>query len=501
MKVARRRRKSVLVNTALAAALLAGAGIAYAAVEDDGGNAPVSSRTRTAKVAKGTVMASVSASGSLSSPSDAGVSFTASGTVTKVAVKVGDKVTAGQVLAEIDTTAAQEDVDEAEAALDVAEENLAKAKKGATVTIPPTAGSGTSGGGTTGAGSGAGSGANTGTGTNSGTGTGTGTTTGTSASGKPSATATASAAAASPSPTKSTATPTPNTSTTVDAAQVAQAESALVQAQNKLAEAKRVLAGCVLKAPTDGLVASVAGKVGDTASAGSSGASSGASTGAGAGGSSGGTSGGSSSGSSSTGFVVIANPSGMEIDVSFSEADAAKVKAGQPATVTMNVDSATKRNAKVVSVNPLPDSGATSGSVKYTATIALEGDVSALRTGQTANVQVIVAQADNALYVPSAAVTGTGSAASVTVVANGAQERRTVSLGVVGDQTTQIVSGLAEGDEVVVGTMANGNSSTGNGTSRNTTGGTSGVVPGNLGGGSAVGGPVGGFPPGGTGGR
>ncbi|NUU25855.1 MAG: HlyD family efflux transporter periplasmic adaptor subunit [Streptomycetaceae bacterium] len=502
MKVARRRRKSVLVNTALAAALLAGAGFAYAAVEDDGGKAPVSSRTRTSKVSKGTVMASVSASGSLSSPSDTGVSFTASGTVTKVAVKVGDKVTAGQVLAEIDATAAQEDVDEAQAALDLAEENLTKAQKGTTVTIAPTVGGGSSG-----------SGAGTGTG---GSGSGSGTTTGANASARSSAapsasatttataTATASAtpsAASSPSAsplalTKATATPSPSTSTTVDAAQVAQAQSALVQAQNKLAEAKRVLDGCVLKAPTDGIVASVAGKVGDTASSGSSGSSSGSGAGSGGGSSAGASGGGStsSSGSSASGFVVIANPSGMQIDVSFSEADAAKVKAGQPATVTMNVDSATKRNAKVVSVNPLPDSGATSGSVKYTATIALEGDVSTLRTGQTANVQVIVAQAGNALYVPSAAVTGTGATASVTVVADGAQQRRTVSVGVV-------VSGLAEGDEVVVGTVATGSSSSGTGTSRSTTGGSSGVVPGTLGGTSGGGAAGGGFPPGGAGGR
>jgi macrolide-specific efflux system membrane fusion protein len=478
MRRVRRRRGSILVNAVLAAALVTGAGFGYAAVNDDGSPGGTT-RTRTSKVAKGIVMASVSASGTLSSPSDTGVDFTASGKVTEIDVKVGDKVTAGQVLARIDPTEAREALDEAEADVEVAEANLAKAEEGTS-----TQGGGSSGGGGT-----------------------TGGTTGKALAGPPSASATATGSStATARPTGGTApapavtvtvtraaTSAPAASATVDAAEVAKAEQALVQARNKLAEARRVLDGTTLKAPSDGVVASVAGKVGDSVSA------SGSGSGSGSGGSGGG-SGGSSTGSSSTtisGFVVLANPTGMQIKVSFSEADAAKVKAGQAATVTMSVDTSIKLNAKVVSINPLPDGGS-STAAKYSATVAIEGDVSALRTGQAANVQVIVEQADAALYVPSAAVTGTGANASVQVVTNDGTRRRAVTVGVVGDQTTQILTGLAEGDEVVVGTVTT--TGGGTGTRRGGSSGGAGAVTGTTGGagGGQMPGGGAGFPGGGA---
>ncbi|MGW9206396.1 efflux RND transporter periplasmic adaptor subunit [Embleya sp. NPDC055664] len=512
MRRVRLRRKSVLLNLTLAAALVTGAGFAYAAV-DDGGGSTRAGRVRTGKVTKGTVMATVSASGSLSSPSDTGVAFTAAGKVTAVAVKVGDRVTAGQVLARIDPAQAQEALDAAKSAVSVAQANLTKARAGTPV------------GGGNGGGSNGGGGGNQGSGNqssgieNTAVRGGTG---GAASRDVPAATPTtappgsASTPVAQPHPTVTvtvtkTATATPSPSTTVDAAAVTQAESALVTANNKVADAQRALDGCTLIAPSDGVVASVSGKVGDNVSAGGSGGS-GGSTGSGGSGGSGGQ-GGSSAASNSTasGFVVLANPTGMESRVSFSEADAAKVKAGQPATVTLNVNSAIRLNAKVVSVNPLPDSGGSAGSVKYGATIALQGDVSTLRTGQTANISVIVAQADNALQVPSAAVTGGGtsgpggtggSGASVRVLVDGVEQRRTVTIGVVGDQTTQVLSGLAEGDEIVIGTVAAGTGSTSGRSGQSTRGGTGGgAIPGGgavFPGGGNGGATGGGFPRGGS---
>ncbi|MFI6982785.1 efflux RND transporter periplasmic adaptor subunit [Embleya sp. NPDC050154] len=513
MRRVRLRRKSVLINLALATAMVTGVGFAYAAV-DDGGESAGATRTRTGKVTKGTVQATVSASGSLTSPSDVGVGFTAAGRVTAVGVKVGDTVTAGQVLAQVDPTQAQEALDAAKAAVTVAQANLTKAQAG--TPVQQNGGNGNGGGsGNQGTdaqntvlrGSTAGSATTTGgTATTGGTG-GTGDVPAPTSTSTPAPPRTSTPPVTQPHPTVTvtvtkapTATPTP--STTVDAAAVTQAESALIAANNKLADAQRALDGCVLKAPSAGIVASVSGRVGDTVSAtttsssGGSSGSSGSGSSGGAGGASGGGQGGSATSTTTvTGFVVIANPTGMETRVSFSEADAAKVKAGQPATVTLNVNSAIRLNAKVVSVNPLPDGGSTSGSVKYGATIALQGDVSTLRTGQTANISVVVAQADNALQVPSAAVTGTGATASVRILVNGAEQRRTVTAGVVGDQTTQIVSGLAEGDEIVIGTVAAAGSagSTSGRSGQSTRGATAGggqPAPGigNFPGGGAVGG-------------
>ncbi|MFK0219461.1 efflux RND transporter periplasmic adaptor subunit [Streptomyces vinaceus] len=406
MNVLPRRRRAALINSVLGVAVLAGAGGAYAAVTSDGGG-PARGGARTVAVTKGTVLATVSGSGSLSSPSDAGVNFSTGGRLTEVGVKPGDKVTKGQLLGKVDPTSATETLTQARASLTAAQASLTKAEAGQV----SSASSGSS---------------------------------------------SSSRGASAPAPTP-----------TVDAAQVAQARSQLTQAQNAVDAAQRAVDGTVLKAPAAGTVASVSAKVGDTVS-GTNG-SGGSSGGSGAG--SGGNSGSSSTASSSalSGFVVLTNPSGMQVTANFSEADALKLKPGQPATVTLNAMSGKILNAQVLSVSSLPTgSGSSSGggnsgggsAVQYAATLTITSPTDDLRSGLSASIQVVIGEASGALSVPTAAVSGTGSNRTVTVVkADGTAVRTPVTVGLEGDSTDQILSGLTEGQQVQLAAV----SSTGNG--------------------------------------
>ncbi|MFF0218620.1 efflux RND transporter periplasmic adaptor subunit [Streptomyces vinaceus] len=406
MNVLPRRRRAALINSVLGVAVLAGAGGAYAAVTSDGGG-PARGGARTVAVTKGTVLATVSGSGSLSSPSDAGVNFSTGGRLTEVDVKPGDKVTKGQLLGKVDPTSATETLTQARASLTAAQASLTKAEAGQV----SSASSGSS---------------------------------------------SSSRGASAPAPTP-----------TVDAAQVAQARSQLTQAQNAVDAAQRAVDGTVLKAPAAGTVASVSAKVGDTVS-GTNG-SGGSSGGSGAG--SGGNSGSSSTASSSalSGFVVLTNPSGMQVTANFSEADALKLKPGQPATVTLNAMSGKVLNAQVLSVSSLPTgSGSSSGggnsgggsAVQYAATLTITSPTDDLRSGLSASIQVVIGEASGALSVPTAAVSGTGSNRTVTVVkADGTAVRTPVTVGLEGDSTDQILSGLTEGQQVQLAAV----SSTGNG--------------------------------------
>ncbi|WP_030158793.1 efflux RND transporter periplasmic adaptor subunit [Streptomyces sp. NRRL S-244] len=411
MKVLPRRRRAVLINSVLSVAVLAGAGGAYAAVTSDSGG-PARGGARTVAVTKGTVLATVSGSGSLSSPSDAGVNFATGGRLTEVDVKPGDKVTKGQLLGKVDATAATETLAQARAALTAAQANVTKAEAGQV-------GSASSGG------------------------------------------ASSSRGGSAPAPT-----PTP----TVDPAQVAQARAQLTQAQNAVDAAQRAVDGTVLKAPAAGTVASVSAKVGDTVS-GTNGSGSGSGTGGGNGGS------GSNSGSSGaaspaslSGFVVLTNPSGMQVTANFSEADALKLKPGQPATVTLNAMTGKVLNAQVLSVSSLPTgSGSSSGggnsggggsAVQYAATLTITSPTDDLRSGLSASIQVVIGEASGALSVPTAAVSGTGANRSVTVVkGDGTAVRTPVTVGLEGDSTDQILSGLTEGEQVQLAAV----SSTGSG--------------------------------------
>ncbi|GHF30221.1 RND transporter [Kitasatospora xanthocidica] len=469
MKVLPRRRGAVLVNSALGVALLGGAALVYTTVSGSSGPASAKPVTRTATVAKGTVLATVSGTGTLVSPTDAAQDFTTGGKLTAVKVAVGDAVKKGQVLATVDTTAAQQQVDAARVALTTANANLTKAQAGVTTTTTeplPAPASGGSGGGT-----GSGTGGSAGGG-----GRGAG-------------------GSSTPAPQTTTV-----TTTKVDDAAVAQAEQQVATAQTNLSNAQTALAGTTLTASLDGTVASISNKVGDTVGAtasGSTGSGSAKSTGT------------STGASAPSGFIVLTNPTGMQVTANFSELDSLKLKKGEAATVTLNAQSDTKLNATVLSVSSLPSgsgSGGAAGSaaVQYAATLQLSGDTSTLRTGLSATVQVITGEADSALSLPTAALSGTGTSRTATVVhEDGATERVTVGVGVEGDSTVQVVSGLKEGDKVELPTTSgsngfpNGSFPGAGGNGRGGNGG--GVFPGGTGGGA--GGTGGGGTGGGRGGR
>ena len=86
--------------------------------------------TRTATVARGTVQAVETASANVGSATTTSLSFSTSGTLTAVDVAVGDKVTAGEKLATINATQAQQSLATAKTALAAAEQNLTDAQAG-----------------------------------------------------------------------------------------------------------------------------------------------------------------------------------------------------------------------------------------------------------------------------------------------------------------------------------------------------------------------------------
>ncbi|WP_031156328.1 efflux RND transporter periplasmic adaptor subunit [Streptomyces xanthophaeus] len=112
------RGRAVLVNGTLAVLLAGGIGFAYVSLGDDGATA--SAATRTTAVMRGDLTASVAASGAVESATKRALTFTGSGTVSKVHVAVGAAVKKGQKLAELDRTEAKEDLDAAKAQLAVA---------------------------------------------------------------------------------------------------------------------------------------------------------------------------------------------------------------------------------------------------------------------------------------------------------------------------------------------------------------------------------------------
>ncbi len=122
------RQPAVAVNTALGVALAAGGFWAYQTLAGPDTTPAANASTRTVAVQQGTVTKTVTADGTVESAGTASASFVTGGTITSISVKVGQKVTKGQVLAKVDPADAQRSLDAAEADLDAAEDSLTRAE-------------------------------------------------------------------------------------------------------------------------------------------------------------------------------------------------------------------------------------------------------------------------------------------------------------------------------------------------------------------------------------
>jgi macrolide-specific efflux system membrane fusion protein len=234
---------------------------------------------------------------------------------------------------------------------------------------------------------------------------------------------------------------------TTPPATLAQDSAQVLQAQVALASAKRTLDQAVLRAPVSGTVASVGGVLGQSVSGGGTSANSSSTSSTASTGSTGGASASSSTSTSSSAFVTLVNTKGLEVTASFSESDAAKIQLGQAGTITVSALPGKELAAHVVAIDTSGTSS--SGVVTYTVTMALDRTVAGLKPGMSANATVTTGERDNVLNVPNAAVTGTGSTATVKVLKNGVQSTVNVVTGLKGDSTTEIVSGITAGQQVV----------------------------------------------------
>lgn len=417
-------RRQLAIVAAVAAAVVAGAAVAASAMTGSG--KPVAAKTTTFAVRSGTVTVTASASGTVQPIDSRALTFGTSGTVSTLSVKAGDRVTDGETLATLDPADAQSAVSSAQSALDAANTNLSLAEEQATETTAPTP---------TGCVAGAAFVLATPSATPS-------------PSASPSPRPTASA---SPHPTQShrpTASASPKTGGSSCGSgsgarsgtggsgsaggsnqgnlgsgtdSLLRAEQAVNNAELSLEQADAKLAGATIVAPSAGRVLSVAGSVGQAASAGGS------------------------------GFIVIGGIDSLAIEAQFSEADVAAVAVGQPATVTLADHPGVTYKATVTEVDP---AGTASGQlVRYGVQLEFAQPPTDLLLGQSAVAAVVTASAPDVLYVPNAALSNlTGNTATVKVRAVGGDVARTVTVGLAGDQGTEIKSGLVAGDVVVVPT-------------------------------------------------
>lgn len=176
--------------------------------------------------------------------------------------------------------------------------------------------------------------------------------------------------------------------------------------------------------------------------------------------------------------------------VSLSEVDILNVKANQKVTLTLDAYEDKTFTGKVLAVNT--SGSVSSGVTSYPVTVLLDPLDTDIYPNMAVSVEIITNIKPDVLIVPSTAITTVNNQPTMEVMKNGKPIAVTVQLGASNDSQTEITSGLNIGDEVVTSTTSNETDATSGNTSSPFSG-IRGSGTGTRGGGGFGGGPPGGF--------
>lgn len=198
---------------------------------------------------------------------------------------------------------------------------------------------------------------------------------------------------------------------------VASADSELALAQAKYDAAKAVMESLEIKAPFDGIIFEVDAKAGQTYEA-------------------------------EAKLFTIGDPKALEALVSVTEEDFPLVSIGQKVEMYFDARPDVTVKGKVERIIPTRIEG---DSPLYNIYLSLDEIPDGLAEGMTVDSNVTIASRPAVLCLPRSLVHASGNDKAIVQVWNGTStESRDVKVGLRGDSNIEIVSGLKEGDQVVV---------------------------------------------------
>jgi HlyD family secretion protein len=199
-------------------------------------------------------------------------------------------------------------------------------------------------------------------------------------------------------------------------AQLDQAKAQVVSAQGQLRSAEAQVAYAEIRSPGAGVIADRPLYAGDIAAAG-------------------------------TPLMVVMDVSRVVARVNVPTADAAGIKVGQPAAVTL-ADTAQEVQGKVTVVSPATDPN--SATVQVWVQVDNAGHT--LKVGTAVHVSIITEIIKNAMLVPVAAILPgeTGGTAVLVIDSDSTAHRRAVQLGVRQGDKVQVLTGVAQREDVVI---------------------------------------------------
>ena len=149
--------------------------------------------------------------------------------------------------------------------------------------------------------------------------------------------------------------------------------------------------------------------------------------------------------------VQLVDTSQIKFEGQVDEIDILKIKTGQSATISVDAVPNKTFTGTVSFISPYGTAG-TNNVVKFPVTIKLDPTDVALKGSLTATAEISIYSEENVLLVPLSAVTTTSEGSFVTVSdeATGQTEKRQITLGGKNLQFAEVLSGLKEGDTVII---------------------------------------------------
>jgi RND family efflux transporter MFP subunit len=153
-------------------------------------------------------------------------------------------------------------------------------------------------------------------------------------------------------------------------------------------------------------------------------------------------------------FVTIIDLNRLQVDAYVDETDIGKVRVGQAATFSVDAFPDKEFSGKVTAI--YPKALIQQNVVTYDVVIMIDNHERLLRPDMTANTTITVAKRDKVLAIPNQAVRREEGDRVVFVQEGDRLVRRAVKTGWKDKSYTEVLSGLKEGERVVVGELENG---------------------------------------------
>lgn len=144
----------------------------------------------------------------------------------------------------------------------------------------------------------------------------------------------------------------------------------------------------------------------------------------------------------------LVDDSAYYVEVAIDETEIAQVQEGQQATISLDAFPEQELTGTVDRISLLGTS--VQGLVNYTVRIAFDHDGLPVRPLMTGVISVVTQQRQDALVVPNRALRRDARGIFVEQLRGGMPVRVDVTTGIANDSNTEILSGLSEGDQVIV---------------------------------------------------